>query len=82
MLTNTAVDRRARALCVQLARVTEAGSMQWRTARLIVTAAGIDESAAYTAIAYAIRMGWLILERDPPHSICLTDAGRILSATT
>jgi hypothetical protein len=52
--------------------------MQWRVARLIVTAAGLDEAAAYTAIAHAIRKGWLIYEGDPPR-ICLTDQGRAIA---
>ena len=75
-----AVDRRARALCIRLARMPEAGSMQWQMVRLIVTAAGLDDAAAYTAIAYAMRKGWLIWEGDPPHSVRLTDAGRRLVA--
>ena len=29
-------------------------------------------------IAYAVERGWLIAEGNPPHSICLTDAGRTL----
>jgi hypothetical protein len=49
-------------------------------ARLIVTAAGLDDAAAYTAIAHAIRKGWLIYEGDPPH-ICLTDQGRVIAAS-
>ena len=60
MPKSTAVDRRARALCVELARVTAGRPLQWRMARLIVTAAGLDDAAAYTAIAHAIRKGWLI----------------------
>jgi len=79
MPKSTAVDRRARALCVELARVTAGRPLQWRMARLIATAAGLDDAAAYTAIAHAIRKGWLIYEGDPPH-ICLTDQGRAIAA--
>ena len=79
MPKSTAVDRRARALCVELARVTAGRPLQWRMARLIATAAGLDDAAAYTAIAHAIRKGWLIYEGDPPH-ICLTDQGRVIAA--
>jgi hypothetical protein len=79
MPKSTAVDRRARALCVELARVTAGRPLQWRMARLIVTAAGLDDAAAYTAIAHAIRKGWIIYEGDPPH-ICLTDQGRAIAA--
>ena len=80
MPKSTAVDRRARALCVELARVTAGRPLQWRMARLIATAAGLDDAVAYTAIAYAIRKGWLIYEGDPPH-ICLTDQGRAIAAS-
>jgi hypothetical protein len=79
MPKSTAVDRRARALCVELARVTAGRPLQWQLARLIATAAGLDDAAAYTAIAHAIRKGWLIYEGDPPH-ICLTNQGRAIAA--
>jgi hypothetical protein len=79
MPKSTAVDRRARALCVELARVTAGRPLQWRMARLIAMAAGLDDAAAYTAIAHAIRKGWLIYEGDPPH-ICLTNQGRAIAA--
>jgi hypothetical protein len=29
-------------------------------------------------IAYAIKKGWLIGVGEPPHSVCLTEAGRSL----
>jgi hypothetical protein len=29
-------------------------------------------------VAYAIQKGWLLGEGEPPHSVCLTEAGRSL----
>jgi hypothetical protein len=80
------VETRARALCVELARVTGYWPMQYRMVRPIVKAVGLDDGAADAAIAYAVEKGWLITdvaEDEPPHSICLTDAGRrIVTPTT
>jgi hypothetical protein len=79
-----ALDERnstVRALCVELARVTDGRPLQWRMVRLIGPAVGQDEAAVDAAIAYAVERDWLIAAGNPPHSICLTDAGRDLSAT-
>jgi len=79
---NVAEDR-ARAVCIELARATGNRPMQYRMVRPIVMAAGLDDAAADAAIAYAVDKGWLvtdIAEEGPPHSICLTDAGRRLVA--
>jgi hypothetical protein len=38
---------------------------------------GVVKSDA-AAVAYTVERGWLIVEGNPPHSICLTDAGRTL----
>ncbi len=46
MPKRTAVDRQARALCVELARVTEGRPMQWRTSQVIGKSVGIDEATA------------------------------------
>ena len=43
-------------------------------------AVGIDEATADAAIAYAIGKDWLIGGGSQPHSICLTDAGRVWTA--
>jgi hypothetical protein len=72
------VEQQARALCVELARVTDCRPMQWRMVRLIGPAVGHDEATADMAIAYAVEQGWLITAGSPPHSICLTDDGRSL----
>jgi hypothetical protein len=32
------------------------------------------------AIAYAVQRDWLIAAGNPPHSICLTDEGRVWTA--
>jgi hypothetical protein len=74
-------DSMARALCVELARVRDGRPLQWRMVRLIGPAVGQDEATADMAIAYAVERDWLIAAGNPPHSICLTDDGRSLSAT-
>jgi hypothetical protein len=70
------VEKRARAVCAGLARVTEPGPMPWRMVRLIARSVAFDYKTADAAIDYAIQKGWLIGEGEPPHSICLTDDGR------
>jgi hypothetical protein len=62
--------------------VTDSGPMQYRMAQIIGKAVGIDEATADIAIVYAIEKGWLIADGNPPHSICLTDEGRILSPSS
>jgi hypothetical protein len=69
-------DNTARALCVELARVTANKPLQWRMVRLIGPAIGQDEAAVHAAIAYAVEHGWLLAAGNPAHSICLSDAGR------
>ena len=69
-------DNTARALCVELARVTANGPLQWRMVRMIGPAMGQDEAAVDAAIAYAVEHGWLLAAGNPAHSICLSDAGR------
>ena len=69
-------DNTARALCVELARVTANRPLQWQMVRLIGPALGQDEAAVDAAIAYAVEQGWLLAAGNPAHSICLSDAGR------
>jgi hypothetical protein len=69
-------DNTARALCIELARVTANRSLQWRMVRLIGPAIGQDEAAVDAAIAYAVERDWLLAAGNPAHSICLPDAGR------
>ena len=69
-------DNTARALCVELARVTANRPLQWRMVRMIGPAIGQDEAAVDAAIAYAVEQGWLLAAGNPAHSICLSDAGR------
>ena len=76
------VEKRARALCVELARVTGNRPMQYQMARLIARDATVDYATADAAIGYAVGQGWLLTEGEPPHSICLTDDGLILAATS
>jgi len=49
--------------------------MQWRMAKTIGKAVGIDEPTADAATAYAVERDQLIAEGNPPHSICLTNCG-------
>ncbi len=72
------VEKRARAVCVELARVTGNRPMQYQMARLIARLAAADYETADTAIAYAVGRGWLLTEGEPPHSVCLTVDGRVL----
>jgi hypothetical protein len=74
-------DSTARALCGELVRATGGRSLQWRMVRLIGPAVAQDEATVDAAIAYAVEQDWLIAAGSPPHSICLTDDGRTLSAT-
>jgi hypothetical protein len=53
--------------------------MEYQMARLIARRGAIDYETADAAIAFAIQQGWLTGEGEPPHSICLTDAGRNLA---
>jgi hypothetical protein len=69
-------DDTARALCVELARVTANRPLQWRMVRIIGPALGHEEAAVDAAIAYAVEQGWLLAAGNLAHSICLTDAGR------
>jgi hypothetical protein len=57
--------------------VTDGRSLQWRMVRSIGPAVGQDEATADMAIAYAVERDWLIAAGNPPHSICLTDEGRV-----
>jgi hypothetical protein len=50
--------------------------------RLIARSVAFDYQTADAAISYAIEKGWLIGEGVPPHSVCLTDSGRSLLATS
>jgi hypothetical protein len=70
------LDNTARALCVELARVTANRPLQWRMVRLIGPALGHDEAAVDAAIAYAVEHGWLLAAGNPAHSICLSDGAR------
>jgi hypothetical protein len=74
------VEKRARALCAGLARVTESKRVPWQMVRLMARPVAFDYETADAAIEYAIKKGWLICVGEPPHSVCLTDDGRNLPA--
>ena len=46
----------------------------------IAAGAALDDAAASQAIAYAVGQDWLLAEGTPPHSVCLTEAGRVMVA--
>ena len=75
MATASQAFRRARALCIELARVTENRPLQYRMVAPIAQSIGLDAAAADAAVALAIEQRWLIRTGEPPHSVCLTDAG-------
>ena len=64
---------------VELANVTGGRPQHWRTADRIDKALGLDHGASNAAIAFAVAREWLLTEGQPPHSICLTDGGRIMA---
>jgi hypothetical protein len=70
---------RARALCVELARVTGARPMQYRLVAPIAQSIGLDVAAADAAVALAIEQKWLVRSGERPHTIRLTDEGRHLT---
>jgi hypothetical protein len=70
---------RARALCVELARVTGARPMQYRMVAPIAQSIGLDAAAADAAVALAIEQKWLVRSGERPHTIRLTDEGRHLT---
>jgi hypothetical protein len=71
--------RRARALCVELARVTGARPMQNRLVAPIAQSIGLDAAAADAAVTLAIEQKWLVRSGELPHSVRLTDKGRHLT---
>ena len=67
-------------VCAGLARATKPQPMQWWKARLMARSVAFDHETADAAIVYAIQKGWLIGVGEPPHSVRLTDDGRMASA--
>jgi hypothetical protein len=76
------VERRTRALCVELAHATGGGAQRWCALDMIAQAVGQDHDTASAAVAYAIGKNWMLAGGTPPHSISLTEAGRVLSAAS
>ena len=74
------MEKRAHALCIELACVRADGPLEYRMVSLIARLVTIDYETADAAIAYAIQKGWLIGEGEPPQSICLTEGGRVMVA--
>jgi hypothetical protein len=78
MARQSKVERQARAVCVELARATDSRPIHWRTVGPIGQAVGLDDASA--AVACAAGQDWLLTEGQPPHSICLTEGGRVMVA--
>jgi hypothetical protein len=80
------VEKNARALCVELARVTNSRPMQWRMLGSLAQGLKFTDDEMGAAILAAAEREWILVDElaakgdAPPHSICLTDDGRILSA--
>jgi hypothetical protein len=51
---SNATEKRARAVCIELARATGNKPMQYRMVRPIVLATGLDDATADAATAYAL----------------------------
>jgi hypothetical protein len=56
--------------------------MRWVALQQVARRLQIPRSSAAAAVRVAVDGGWLIGEGEPPHSVCLTDDGRTLSATS
>ena len=73
----TLVEKRARALCAELACMSDDTPMEYRMVRLMARLLALDYEAADEAIDYAIKKGWLSGKGEPAPSLCLTDEGRL-----
>jgi hypothetical protein len=73
-------DKRTRALCVELARVTGNLPMQYREILPLARSVGLSKEEAGIAIAQAVGKKWLLTEGEPLHSIALSDAGNLMAA--
>ena len=64
---------RARALMLELARMTGSRPQQWCSLTEVAKRARADAAAVY----YAVQQHWVdVVPAHDPHSICLTDEGR------
>ena len=76
------VEKRARALVLELARVTEGRPQQWRMLQDLEQRLGFDQAAMTAAVLEAAKRGWIAVDplaakgKAPPHSISLTEEGR------
>jgi hypothetical protein len=68
----------ARRIVVEVERVTDGRPMRWVALQQVARRLQIHRSSAAAAVRVAVDDGWLIGEGEPPHSVCLTDAGRAL----
>jgi hypothetical protein len=67
----------ARKLRDEVRAITRSVPMRWVSAHeLGLRHPDLTEDAVDQAVAVAIAKGWMLGEGKPPHSVCLTDAGR------
>jgi hypothetical protein len=66
----------ARRIVAEVDQVTAGRPARWVTPQQIARRIRVHHSSLIAAVRAAVDSGWLIVEGSPPHSICLTDAGR------
>jgi hypothetical protein len=74
------VDSRTRAFCAELVRVSRDQPLSYRLLGQIARASRLEDCEAEAAVIDAVRLGWLIGGREPPHVIALTENGRRMVA--
>ena len=71
------LDKRTRALCVEVARITGNRRLKYCLLEPIAKSLGLNGGEVEAAAIDAVRRGWLLAREDGSHSVCLTDAGRV-----
>jgi Mn-dependent DtxR family transcriptional regulator len=71
----------ARRIVAEVEQVTDGRPMRWVALQQVARRLKVHRSSAATAVRVAVDGGWLIGEGEPPHSVCLTDAGRAMAAS-
>jgi hypothetical protein len=74
------VDPRTRAFCAELVRVSADQPLPYRLLGQIARTSRLEDCEAKAAVIDAVRLGWLIVEGEPPHIIALTEHGRRMVA--
>lgn len=70
-------EKFARKLRDEIHAITRGVPMRWVSVHeLSLRHPDLAEEAVDQAVTVAIAKGWMLGEGRPPHSVCLTDAGR------